>query len=367
MIRVDLNSRIIDEGHKVFMVRPGANYRLYDLFRENEAIFADIVALDLKQGISFDDQDRILAQLQRSRNIRAHLLRPSGDAPSRDLDHYQSVSRTSALAQLLRVLRGYFEQAKKGDLVLVPPSAFSLDALVGEIQDEPNNFKVIEYSERYGNERLYGRRVRWLGKVQKGKLSPYLLDLISKPNAFVQIRRQEAQSIYRIAYGSYADESDVRVSFTVDDPDFTISDDLKIQAFFNFVAVNLENQRKGRPPQSVEEAIFSRDGDSFELQSNIHSPGYLNLVSKATGPLTVAALFLLATQLGPEAVDAAGNDTVIIGNSKDPNDVCTAEVSREVLSQLRLLGAERWAKACEIANDAALSSGLKGPATIDLP
>ncbi|MEO1020149.1 MAG: hypothetical protein AAFY56_21045, partial [Pseudomonadota bacterium] len=72
-------------------------------------------------------------------------------------------------------------------------------------------------------------------------------------------------------------------------------------------------------------------------------------------------LLALAVVVGPDAVTAAENGAIIIGNSQAPDaDPCTLEVEASVISQLRILGVERWAEACEIAKSATESTGLRG-------
>lgn len=366
MIHVDLKSKVIGENQTVFMVRPGSNYKLYNLFTESQGIYADLLGLELQNGVPLDEQDRVLAQLHRARHLRA--FRRSGEIePSRDLDDYNQYKKNAAVSQLHRVLRGFFEIAKKGDIVLVPPRAFSQDALIGELTSDPSDLSTTRFPQLYGQERLYGRSVKWLGKVPKGKLSPYLLDLISKPNAFVELRLEERPAIYREAYGSYILPGEYRARFNVSDPDFTTTDDLYIQAFFSFVAANSKRIRENREVLPVHKAAFERLGDdAIDLQSNINSPGFLTLISKTTSPLVATALFLLAVSVGPDAVIAAEQGTILIGNSHDAGDPCTFEIHEEVLQHLRLLQVDKWAEACEIARVSEEATGLSGQGEVKI-
>lgn len=366
MIRIDLRSKNITSSQNVFLVRPGSNYKLYDVFESNEGIFVDLPGLNLEHGLPLDQQDRITAQLHRARKLRA-FRRSKEEPPSRNLDDYNNYKNDRSILQLSLILKGFFEEAKKGDLVVVPPSAFSQKALIGELLDDPTGIVSTTVIRGQEEETLYGRRVRWLASLPKGNLSPYLLDLISKPNAFVLIKADERYAIYRAAYGSYALPGEYRARFDVDDPEFTTSDDLYIQAFFNFVAVNSFLIRANQDVMEIRDAAFERSGaNALELQSNINSPGFLNLISPTLVPLIATALFTLAISVGPEAVTAAEKDTILVGNSLDPSDPCTAVVHEEVLQHLRLLGTERWARACVIARQAQESTGISGQARIEI-
>jgi hypothetical protein len=347
------------------MVRPGSNYKLYGLFIQREMIVADFLGLELKPGVALKEQDRIFEQLARARKLRAHRREFSSDPPSRRLEDYSYAKSDRAISQLHRILKGFFEIARAGDLVVVPPLSFSQETMIGEIIDEPEAFTTTHFPSLYGDEVLYGRRVKWLARIAKGKLSPYFLDLISKPNAFVLIKNDERAAIYREAYGVYHVANDFRARFDVKDTEFTTTDDLYIQAFFSFVAANSVRIQQGREVVDIHKGAFERLGENaIDLQSNVNSPGYLNLVSRSISPLVAAALFALATSVGAEAVNSAEAGKVLVGNSRDADDPCTAAVHAEVLQHLKLLGADRWAEACAIATQAANATGLSGQARI---
>lgn len=365
LIKVDLKAQAIPAQNQVFFVRPGSNYTMYSLFAENQAIVADFLGLEFSRGKVLSEQENVVAQLHRARKLRAYMRLHEETEPSRNIQDYASYVSDRSIAQLQRILTGYFEQAKKGDLVVVPPRAFAQDALIGELLDDPGDFITLTFAKLYGDERLYGRRVRWLGRIPKGKLSPYMLDLGSKPNAFVLVPKNERAAIYREAYGSYILPGEYRVRFDVDDPEYTTTDDLYIQAFLSFVAANSRRIEKQEDLLPIHQAAFEQLGDyALELQSNINSPGFLNLLSSKVSPLVAAALFSLAVTVGPEAVEAANNGLITIGNSLDAGDPCTVAIAVEVVEHLRLLGVERWAQACDIARQVQDSTGLSGQAEV---
>ncbi len=76
-------------------------------------------------------------------------------------------------------------------------------------------------------------------------------------------------------------------------------------------------------------------------------------------------MFALAVEVGPEAFGQTEDGTLTIGNSAaPPDDPCALQVKVLIYDQMVLLGAERWARACEIARAAAESGGLKSQAKI---
>lgn len=365
MINVDLISKVITADQKVFMVRPGSHYKLYNLFLESEAIIVDFLGLELTNGTPFEEQENMIAQLHRARKLRAYHRLPDEVAPPREIEPYLEYENDRSIAQLYRIMKGYFQEAKKGDLVVVPSRTFGSDALIGELTTEPEQLFATRLPALYGNEQLFGRKVRWIGRIRKGKMSPYMLDLFSKPNAFVLVPKAERLAIYREAYGSYILPNEFRASFNTNDAEFTTTDDLYIQSFFNFVAANSRRIGNGDELIGIKAAAFEKLGEyRLELQSNINSPGFLNLISTKASPLVAQALLLLALSVGPEAVAAAETGTLFIGNSLDPDGDCTVAVREEVYEHLKLLGVNKWSEACDIIRDAADSTGLSSQGKI---
>ena len=100
LIKVDLRSKVIGHDHSAFMVRPGSNYKLYNVFLETEAIFADILGLELRAGVSLEQQDQITAQLHRARAIRS--FRRTNDAPpSRRIEDYADLKNDHSIRLLI--------------------------------------------------------------------------------------------------------------------------------------------------------------------------------------------------------------------------------------------------------------------------
>jgi len=171
-----------------------------------------------------------------------------------------------------------------------------------------------------------------------------------------------------LAYGNYSIENFYSGLFEVTSADFNTHDDLLAQAFFNFVAANTRAVAMGNEQEvrGLKDAAFIDSGEfTANLQTNINSPGNLNLISKCLTPLVAAALFVLAVEVGPSATENAKNGTIVLKNSKtETGDPCTAEVEHHVIKQLQLLGLDDWPEACEKAREVARRTGLKSPSRV---
>lgn len=368
-ISVDLKTRVIPKDHNVFVARPGKNSRLYATFYAQKAIGPDFPGLDLKRGTVLADQKDVEARVRRSVRLRNwHLSgRDAAGEPSRSLADYAKAGASKGMGQYRSILLGYFERAAKGDLAIVTPKSWSLRALLVEFQDDPSSIVPIDVPF-YPRDPLSGRRVRILAEIEKRRLPSKVLDIVEKPNAFVLLEKSARSAIYRAAYGSYVLGDSISAEFDVSSLDYKFDDDFFMSAFFKFVAINtvnvsLENRKS---VFSVEDAVLRELGKfSPDFRSNVNSPGFLQYTSDTIIPLVASALFALAVTVGPAAAQAAKDQTVTIGNSKaGPGDQCTAQVSESVLTQLKLLELDQWAKACELARKVHQNAGLTGTATV---
>lgn len=369
MIHVDLRTRILPPDHQVFFARPGAQYRLYPEVVQERSILIDLPFLDLQPGVPIEQQPDLDARIRRSRRLRTwYRHRDIGDDPSRDLDDYRNLAADTGLPQLRAVLISCFDRAKQGDLVLVVPGAWNADALIGEF-DTPgtafSNHRVYRFYER---DPLTGRSVKWLATQPRRLLDGEIIDIVQKPNAFVLLPQSVRQHLYSWAYPAYTKGDQFSARFDVREHQYRSIDDLLIQAFFNFVAANTKAVAENRDGDvvGITEGAFIDAGEfNMDLQTEISSPGFLNLSSLHVTPLVVAALFALAVQVGPEAAQAVQNGEVRIGNSIGPrNDRCAVIVQEQAMRQIRLLGLDRWGQACDKARRAAGNTGVRGPAQV---
>ncbi|MEO1019906.1 MAG: hypothetical protein AAFY56_19770, partial [Pseudomonadota bacterium] len=152
MITIDLQSRVLTPDRGVFFVRPGAGYRLHPDFESLSTIFSDLPGLDLDIERELAEQPDIFARIRRASKIRLWYQHKSGDFPSRDIDAYRSAARDQSVATLYTILRGFFERANKGDLVLVPPRRFNRNALIGEIQTDAPGYQTVSVPRLYEDE-----------------------------------------------------------------------------------------------------------------------------------------------------------------------------------------------------------------------
>jgi hypothetical protein len=101
---------------------------------------------------------------------------------------------------------------KAGDLVIVPSSAFSQDAYVGEVVSNQANYLRVKVP-LYGDDAIAGRQVKWLARIQKRRLPTSLLEALEHHTSIYILSRLDRAPIYEPAFGSFIDLSR-------NDPDF---------------------------------------------------------------------------------------------------------------------------------------------------
>ncbi len=366
MIEVDIHTKPISPETKIYVVRPGPNYRFFDQFIDNNFVGPDLPDLGLHAFSDISDIADLADRVARSMAIRKYVLGGSqGDAPPFDLQSYSDVPSSRALSQFLRLVRAYLGTMKQGDLVIVPPANFRGFAQIGELIAPPHAAADLTVAT-YPGLPLTGRKVRWLASIERAKLPAQTLDALQKPSPLFLLTQSAYRGIFRRAYGSYATADEFGTRFEVSAETYQTIDDFLIQAFFNFVTANTARVSLGQTELlGLREGAFSGEGVAPDLYTNVNSPGGLSLKSAVVTPIVIAVMLALAVAVGPDAYAAAHGGTLTIGNSLAPaGDACVAQVNEQVMTQLQLLGYDAWAEACEVARKAAERTGIS--TTVDV-
>lgn len=368
MVVLDIRAKKVDEDAQIYVARPGGNYRFFELFVENNFVGPDLPGLDLP---AFEDIEEVslAAHVARAAAIRRwHLAGRREDlAPERAIDEYLNQKSSRSVSQLTRVARAYFSRMKEGDLIIVPPGSFRAHAHIGELSAPPNVVYDLS-TDRYGRDQLQGRRVNWLASFPKSDLPASTLDALQKPSPLIALPRDYMPKIFRRAYGTYYGGGEYSVRFEVSSEKFRTIDDLYIQGFFNFVTENSARLRRGDEnlAKFSDGAFAVKGADTPELYTNVNSPGGISLKSPTPVTIIISAMLTLAIVVGPEAQPLAEAGQLFLTNSAavPEADQCVAEVSEQVITQLKLLGYDRWVEACQFAQAASESTGIESEATV---
>jgi len=257
-----------------------------------------VPGLDLPDNFKFGEVDGITAQVQRGRALKQwyRVGRFAGqEMPSLDLATYplpDNAGDRRSLSQLLSIGSAYFEKVRVGDLVVVPPLRFEDPVLVGELLDAPP--VAVDVGDVYPNQRLYGRRVRWLTTISKNDVPSRIIEISQKPNSFVQLERSTATWFYDRAYRSYFLEDRYQAELKVLAESFGATEDIRLSAFLNFVAENFRAlESKAKKSVSIHECVFA-DLGAYEPQKrvSINSPGEIVVHALRITPLLFVVMLL---------------------------------------------------------------------------
>jgi hypothetical protein len=376
-IVLDLRFRVVRPEQEIFIVFPGQNYALYQYFVTLSHIFPELPALDLVPNQPIAKQPDLDAKLLRSRAIDVWYSagRKDDDQPSRLLSDYKGRRSPKWLPNTRGVLMGFFERAKKGDLVVVPPSSIFSRVLIGELQDD--NFEEITVPDVWDREKVPSRRVRWLATPLRGECSIELQKRFPSPNAVRILDREARAEVYSMAYGSYSIEDSFTSKFDVTSADFSTIDDYRLQQLLNAIAALSEMY--GKPGAQLAQSKKTIEGTTGwdeiialltdpnyipDLAVDISSPGSLTLSCRKAIPFVAQALIAL-TVLGSDTVwTAVQAQQVTVQNSQAPaGDACTSDVAKEVLEHINMMGYARWQQMCKQAEALRKSTGLKEQST----
>ena len=362
-IVVDLKTRIFPIDHQIFLTRPGKGCALYADFLSESVIGPGLLNLGLERGKPLSEYEDLVERVKRAVAIRNWINhgRIAKHKPPAALREYAGKHNRYQIAQYLAVIQGYFEKAKKGDLGLMFPASYGQDAILYEFTTEPT--AIVEFKPRHYRYAgtLSTRRIKKVASVERRFLPGKVLEVIEKPNSFVQLGFSEKEFFYDLGFKSYQFSDEFSARFDVKSPEYNTHDDLIIKALINAIATNVADPIDGEKARPFKEAAFHDLGDEApELSSSINSPGFHRLRSSHIISSAVAVVLAIAIAGGVDAVEVARNGLITIGNSQaSADDPCTAQVAESVLRYFQLNGIEDdWPQQCELARQVAESTNL---------
>ena len=355
--RVDLRTPILTAQHNAFMARPGKASSYLPQFEEEKAIGPIFPGLQLRPGTPIDDQEGIENALtwahlmktattaeidRRFRNqsnvvIRARHLQENFEAREWHRDFASPGMRPGTRQQYRAILKGYFERAQKGDLVVIPSQSYLEESLLAEFTGGPNDIVYMPLMHKGFTWEIPARRFRLLEKIEKRLLPPSLLKIMEKPSAFVQIGERDTRSLLEMAYGSFA----VQQVYT---------SEIKVESGSLSPAVSSSLFR-------LLESLVGDEEENVAIHINVNSPGFIRIVTRSAKSFVYAVLLAIAVKYGVEFLDQYVEAGIEIFNSLSDNVDCSITVREDAMRRLQNFSVEEWTKICEDA--ASVSNSLE--------
>lgn len=366
MTYVDLDTRIIPPDHQVFVMHPGTQKKFYRNMISGSEVFLDLPGITFEGALAVDDP-LLLQKFMMSRAIRQwHAAgRPEGREPSRDPAAYADNALTSRRSIQLRSIVALYQDARVGDLVVVPGPGYASAVLIGEIISDyaPGH---VRKEDRYPGESMPVRIVRWKSTSRKkAQFSNRAIELMQNQKAIIRVKEPDILlEIYREAYGNFVlpDYAEGRVRIekpTIDFAKFLKSGNTIIYAAALFNAA-------GGGTGTVREALalgtfgaIQRFYDPTQLLDtgiSINSPGFIALKAKELAlPLFVGVMLALGAA-GVPLDEARAAD---LANSTTAQSLeCEIEMEERFRTTMAMMSYEDWSRWCTMAQQAQGDVGM---------
>jgi len=360
-VKVALGAYVLPDDHAVYKYFPGKEYKFYDIVRQTSVAIIDIRGLDELEGEPGDwDDDEVLNIISVDRTERA--VAEGGDRPKRLIK-----SAGDKMAQTF--LYGLLFEAEKGDLILMPQKGYGTTVMIGQLVDRAGTVKTVRAKDDAETHTYYGRRVKWIGGVEKRLFGAQLVDLLQTPIAFFDVGYSNYEQIYRAVFDNYVYDSQFIATFRTAKNIFTPKDSFLTSVWLELLEV-LEGARGSGiklPDGSIYDLVIGsdiNDDDRDDLSISVQSPGWFRIRSTGPSPLASLALFAMAAQGVPysQAIGATVGAKIV----RQADDSCMGDVDASVRDYIKLLGKDRWEQACKLAKQAEAEAKLKADARVSI-
>lgn len=342
--------------------------------RDNEVVFLDLPGFPWEKGEDLRTIPDLVERIVVSERIQDwhRKDRPSNDLPIRDPSKLTDFRRTAARQQFAGLVRGFFTTISAGDIIIVPAPGYEDDMLFGEIVGDGD--PVWSKLPGYPDEKVPGRQVKWIARVPRGQVPPWLERKIPSPNPLRQVEQSYFSDIFDIMYERYYFDGNFACKFNVKSADFSSLDNFLFQQIVLYAAALHENRQEDNIKDIAKRAIsvvvseldFSQDIPDQRI--SINSPGHIVVYSKNIIPIIAGVFMALAVLTSTTSKISA--DDVVIENSVDRSQIsqeCISDVKQEVVDDLKAMGYQRWQELCTIEAQARkrtqISSGMDARST----
>lgn len=390
---VDIKTKKFGTTDRAWRLFPGVGYRHYEVMLEYNRVFLDYPHLPFPGTAEVSQDNYAISDLAKSMALAPIAFSRSDSIDERLRETNQGDYSRSRWTQRRRLalgwIRGLYQTAKVGDIVVVPGPGYRRNeegeyelrpTLIGEIVGETERW-TEEGPKEYVDARLLTRRVRWFRGATEDQLSVRTVNLLRTQNALVAMPRDELEGVLGAAYKNVVTETETLARFTTTNRDFRSYDALQFLVFVQGVSAAIRTAREGGhlADSSIFEIAGRMERDEryvVEQDANIHSPGYSTLkiafdaaaATAKNAPLVIAVLFALATTPGAQPFDEDGQANVNLTNTESAAlDPCDEEFGLEddVRDTLNVIGLDRWRNEfCPVARAAQDHEGFRSIATV---
>jgi hypothetical protein len=371
MILVDIATKIIKPDSAMWVVFPGKSRRFLKAFQSQSIVFLETPGLRLPPAQA-KDWAAVRQNTRMTLAIIDYLRGNTKRVPSRRPSSYSEEpfkhGRDRVFASSIRKM---FGKIQPGDLIVVPGHMYE-PVYFGEVTSE---YKLADRVtiDRYPNEEIPCRRVRWLNSgVPRNQIPPDLQIYLSKPPAIAAVPRTSyTEQFYNLAYPAFvlAEKSAVIIEgpqYDGKNPLATHEANVLISYFISAFSA-MERERIGEFAKLDVESAIQKFYDEELVQSfsqNFNSPGRFGLIALSAAMATFVSAAVAISLKGYGSGDFTNGITVT--NSVSPDDAAHAAVAGVKLDYLfKSLHKKEIEKIDHLAKQAKKKIGLKTPVQVE--
>jgi hypothetical protein len=369
-MQIDLSAVSIPIDQRVWRLFPGSGYQFLKEFQSQEVGFLDAPGFLMPSETKLSEAEDLIARVALSNAIRDRKWQKGADAEISDLKlgDFTKSRRSQARTALANGLTSFLEEAKVGDIVVLPEPVRMSKIWIGRFTS--NRTKSAYFPRWYDDVKIPARSIEWLNSIPENKVSTQLSQVLRHQHPFSLLERSLRIEAFALAYGSFVYGDRHVATIYNDGADFLDAD----AAFLSTVsrlasaaseAVENETDLTG---SKLLDLLLANPNILYTCtqEADIHSAGFLRYISGTTVSLVIAALvatlLALAACTSKEEVAAkvAAIEYVNSSTSNDPQ--CTARVSAAAKQVLDVLGIDRTWQLCEAARAASDRAHLRSTA-----
>lgn len=320
--------------------------------------------------LSQDEQ--LFSKIAFSSAVREKLLSddPAG-VENIKLEDFSTSRHTERRGRFRQAIINFYEEAKAGDLVVLPEPIHMSRIWIGEfVSDEITDGLCVS---KYGRTVIPARSIKWLGGYRENTVSSRLSEALRNQHPFTLLEKSVFLEVFSLAFNSFIyDGRHVATMFNGDD---FLDSDSSLLGIISRISSNacyeIENTA-GAFRESPDLLAILINPPPIEYtcvqESDIHSEGFTRYISGTVVPLvisaTVATLIYLAFNSSKEtlAEDIGRINYVNTGINSDPQ--CTAKISSATKRVLDNFGIDKTWAMCQAARESHRRAGIRPSAKI---
>ena len=330
-LKIDIETRILDDQIQVYIIHPGARYAYYDIISQNSVLPVDLPFLNIQDGEAVPDASKISAMLERARIMRKWAKRPKSKMhiprPTRDLDYYRSSLNIENEAQGVRTrLRNIAQEIlwniPEGNLVVIPQKKITGQAILAELGSPTADRSRVYGQDYYANLDFLARPIKIINKIPMLVLPSDVISAARSTSVIQNIGGSSENRVLRLAYGDYHRNKDSVAGVISNNENF----DALVLAQLIDLHIAIEYFLETGDVLSPGQVMWTRQINSTpHLHATINSPnGRASLESQGMATFTVKLLGIVAASGISLAIagQLIANGNVSVVNSKESGE-CT--------------------------------------------